>query len=385
MSSYAAYIDESGNHDLSTDKQGASRYFLVLAVLIPRGEIPYLEAAVEAIRSKHFGVGEIKSSNVKDDRRQRIIEELTTLNFQFYAVAVDKERVNKDSGLTYKRSFIKFANGMLYSAIFRQLLDVTIFADAHGSPEFSESFVKYVNETHTRDLFTNNIVQMVDSKSHVLVQLADFLVGTTAKLYENKCSPQLREVLLKFLISKRIRVDEWPPRFELRGARLDMSSETDAAVRDIAFNSAAQFLEKYSRAEDVESRAQLATLSFLLFRVMFAAHDDYIPAHEIVEHLSHHGFQDISPYFLRSNIVAKLRDKDVVIASSTRGYKIPTSYADIYGYAELVDGIASPLLARLKRAHSIFELGSVGKIKILEEPRFQRLRLMLSSLEDSSI
>jgi hypothetical protein len=226
---------------------------------------------------------------------------------------------------------------------------------------------------------------MVDSKTHVLVQLADFLVGTTAKLYENKCSPQFREIFLKFLISKKIRIDEWPPRFELRGALPNTSSETDATVREIAFNSAAQFLERYSGADDIESRAQHATLSFMLFRVMFAAHDEYIPAHEIVEHLSCHGFHDISPYYLRSNIVAKLRDKDVVIASSTRGYKIPTSYADLYGYAELVDGIASPLLARLKRAHGIFELGSVGKIKILDEPRFQRLQLMLSSLEKSSI
>ncbi|RLM50362.1 DUF3800 domain-containing protein, partial [Halobellus sp. Atlit-31R] len=45
MTRYAAYIDESGNHDLSTDKDGASKYFLVLAVVIEEEAVPELTAA----------------------------------------------------------------------------------------------------------------------------------------------------------------------------------------------------------------------------------------------------------------------------------------------------------------------------------------------------
>ena len=67
----------------------------------------------------------------------------------------------------------------------------------------------------------------------------------------------------------------------------------------------------------------------------------------------------------------------MIIASSPRGYKIPTSYADIIGYTELVDGIVSPLLNRLRRANEVFSLGSAGRIDFLAEERFKRIRLML--------
>jgi len=216
MASYAAYIDESGNHDLHTEKQGASRYFVVLAVLIPRPQVPELEIAVEAIREKYFGPGEIKSSNTKNGRRMRMIDDLSVLDFQFYAVAVDKARIGKDSGLVYKRSFIKYANGKLYNSLFKNLVDVTVFADAHGSPEFAESFLKYINENHTRDLFTSSGVELVDSKSSVLVQLGDFLVGTIAKLYEDKYPEEFRKKILNFTTESES---------DLMNGRLDSSCE----------------------------------------------------------------------------------------------------------------------------------------------------------------
>jgi len=144
-------------------------------------------------------------------------------------------------------------------------------------------------------------------------------------------------------------------------------------------NAASNFLEKYSDHDDAEYRAQHAALSFILFRATFAADEVFISAKEIVEHLLRQGFEEITPHYLRSNIISKLRDKDVVIASTPRGYKIPTSYTDLVGFAELVDGIALPLLARLKRAHGIFDLGGAGKIKILDETRFKKLQLMLSN------
>lgn len=385
MTSYAAYIDESGNHDLSTTKVGASRYFVVLAVIVEESKVSKLQADIESIRAKHFGPGEIKSSNVKDERRMKILNDLASVDFQFYAVAIDKERIDKDSGLGYKRSFIKFANGKLYSALFHHLINVTIFADAHGSPEFTQSFVQYINDNHRRDLFTNNTVQMVDSKAHVLVQLADFLVGTVAKLYEGKFSSKLRSEILGLLTKRRIRIDEWPPQFEFRAPPAESSNEADATVREISLNSAVKFLERYASDSDIETSAQYAALSYMLFRTMFAADNAYISSQELVEHLTNHGFQDVNKHYIRSNIVSKLRDKDVIIASSPRGYKIPTSYSDLSEFAELVDGIALPLLSRLKRAHGIFDFGSVGKVKILDEPRFHKLQLILSCLENNAI
>lgn len=49
MSDYFAFVDESGNHDLATEKDGASNYFIVLAVIIPNTQRQELEASIEKL------------------------------------------------------------------------------------------------------------------------------------------------------------------------------------------------------------------------------------------------------------------------------------------------------------------------------------------------
>jgi hypothetical protein len=260
-------------------------------------------------------------------------------------------------------------------------MDIDVYADGHGGKDFSVSFAKYIEENHTRDLFADTRLSIVDSKSQVLVQLADFLVGTTAKLYEGKSTSEFREKYLDFLKIKRIRIDEWPPRFEIYHPVAKVS-ELDATVCAISFQAAASFLDAVTNSDDAELLIQHATLSYLLFCARFRHDTDFIATQEIIDHLSAHGFVDVNRHYLRSNVVSRLRDRDVIIASSSRGYKIPTSYLDLVGFGELVDGIVSPLLARLKRAHNVFELGSAGRVRLLDEAQFKKLQRMLNSFEE---
>lgn len=377
MSRYDAFIDESGNHDLHTEKEGASRYFLVLAVLVDQDKVPELEGHIDAVRARFFGSGEMKSSRLKEERRIQIIGALRELPFRFYAVAVDKARLNKDRGLAYKQSFIKFANGRLYNALFHYLHELRVFADGHGGNAFIESFRKYLLEHHAPDLFSQPRVEIVDSKAHVLVQLADFLVGTAAKLYEGKVNGTSRRIFLDFLHEKRIRIDEWPPRFESAGPVVTGSHAMDSNVAATSINAAAHFLSTYEDSGDAEIQAQHTLLSYLLFRARFPTGEEFVSTQELVEHLHAQGFPEIEKHYVRSNLVSRLRDRDVVIASSPRGYKIPTTYADMVGFADLVDGIVWPLLQRLKRANDVIALGSAGQADVLGEERFSRLRRLL--------
>lgn len=377
MSRYAAYIDESGNHDLVTEKNGASRYFIVLAILVEETSLAELTTAVTAIKHEFFGPGEMKSSRVREDRRVRVLDALAPLPFRFYAVAVDKARIDRDSGLAFKTSFIKFANGRLYNALFQNLTDLTVYADGHGGAEFIESFKKYLETAHTPDLFSRPKIEIVDSRQEVLVQLADFLVGTAAKIYENKATAEARKVFLDFLGRKRIRIDEWPPRFESQYPAVSGASDLDGQVRSISLRAAAQFLSDFSDVEDLETRIQHAFVSYLLFRAQFPLEEEFMSTPELIDHLGSLGFEEIDKHFLRSNVVSRLRDRGVLIASSARGYKVPTTYSDVIGFAELVDGIVSPLLHRLRRANDLLSLGSGGAIDFLGDVRFRKLRQIL--------
>ena len=73
-------------------------------------------------------------------------------------------------------------------------------------------------------------MEIIDSRQEVLVQLADFLVGTVAKIYEDKATAFARKVFLDFLGKKRIRIDEWPPRFESQYPAVPGASDLDGQV-----------------------------------------------------------------------------------------------------------------------------------------------------------
>ena len=134
-----AFIDESGNTDLDTLKQGVSKYFIVCAVIIDEDKVDALKIEVEAIRKKYFQTGEIKSSSVRDRddhaRRIKILENIQQLNFKFYAIAVEKQALSRDGGFPYKKSFLKFINGLLYKQLFENFPSITVFADEHGGQD----------------------------------------------------------------------------------------------------------------------------------------------------------------------------------------------------------------------------------------------------------
>ncbi len=174
------------------------------------------------------------------------------------------------------------------------------------------------------DLFFESKIEIVDSRTEILVQLADFLVGTTAKLYEGKVSGEERDSFLRFIQNKRIRIDEWPPKFETEFSATSSSTDIDSKISNISLYRASEFLRKNSNSLDPEIEIQYATLSYLLFRARFPFEKSFTSTNDILEHLKDQGFHEITKQYLRSNIIAKMRDHEVVIASSTKGYKIPT-------------------------------------------------------------
>lgn len=153
----------------------------------------------------------------------------------------------------------------------------------------------------------------------------------------------------------------------------------DAQVAATSLSAAARFLSSYQDSGDVELQAQYALLSYLLFRARFPGEEKFVSTQELMGHLHAQGFPEIGEHYVRSNLVSRLRDRDVVIASSPRGYKIPTTYADMVGFADLVDGIVWPLLQRLKRANDVIALASAGRANVLGEERFARLRMLLEA------
>jgi len=362
-----------------------SKFFIVCAVVIDDEKYDSLREEVEVIRQKYFQTGEIKSSSVRDRdahaRRIKILESVLELEFKFYAVAVEKDALRRDGGLQYKQSFLKFINGLLYKQLFENFPSITVFADEHGGDEFKISFQKYIENNHKPDLFWDSELNLVSSHDDILVQLADFLVGTLAKVYEGKSNQALLETYRSLLKSKALDIKEWPTRHQAYFEPDKTSKEYDRFIHSHALTKAEIYVEKYSEYNDEETRLQVCFLNHLLFKNRLSPEVDYIPTKGLLEHLESCGFRGVSEQAIRSQIVSKLRDKDVIIASCNRGYKIPSSYADLADFVERVNSLVLPLLERLNKARNSYLIASKNDVDLLKGPKYPELVKFLHILD----
>lgn len=378
-----AYIDETGNADLEVGKSGASKFFIICAILVSANKQEQLTSDLEEVRKKYFQTGEIKSSGVGGNikRRVAILNSICDLDFKFYALSIDKERIIKDSGLKDKRTFFKYVNGKLYNLLFKSFLDIHIKADEHGNPEFQESFKKYINKNHKPDLFYKSQFSLVNSENENLVQLADFVAGTIGKVYEGKSAPELNEAYRKFIVKKALSIDEWPTKYQLCFPKDKTTEEYSELIYTYSLAQAENFIENHENEQDDDVRLQVALLRHLVFNSRFIDKTKYITSHQLIDYFRDAGYGEITGYILRSKVIAPLRDSDIIITSSNIGYKIPCNFTDMEEFVERVNSIVKPLLARLGRARKNLSITSKGEIEILKGPNYPHLVDFIAILE----
>ncbi|MDF9753452.1 DUF3800 domain-containing protein [Pseudomonas hunanensis] len=380
-----AFVDESGNSGLDVSKGGSSGFFIVCSILVAEKDLETAYAQAEAIRRCHFQTGEIKSSKLKakdSDRRTRILTELADLPFKLYFTVVDKSRVHKDGGLRIKTSFIKYVNGLLYERLFSTFPDLRMIVDEHGGQEFQGSLRSYVVERFVNDLFGDqDAFQTVSSKDNVLVQVADFIAGSVAQIYEEKASEGAVFAYKKILRSLTLGMLEWPSKYQsLLPPPMNESGYADYQVHQEALRQADRFSERVGAHPDEDERLQLSILRFLRFQSEFVT-KDYVLTTEIKAHLKDKGFGEVTGQRIRSSGVAKLRDSGVIISSAVKGYKIPQTRADINDFLERASGIVVPLLERVKKAREVYRLSSQGEYDIVTAASLTELAKLLAALD----
>lgn len=380
-----AFVDESGNHDLETSKQGSSRFFVVCSVLVSESGLERAYALAEALRIRHFQTGEIKSSKVKvkdTDRRVRILGDLAELPLKLYFTVVDKSRVYQDGGLQFKKSFMKHVNGLLYERLFSNCSNLQMTVDEHGGAEFQESLKAYVQVRYIDDLFGDDqSFQSKSSKDDVLIQVADFFAGSVAQIYEGKAGEEVVKAYKQILRDLTLGLLEWPPKYQsLIAAPVDDFQYADYRVHQEALRQADRFIDKVGKHPDEDERLQRCILEYLRFQSEFVS-KDYVSTGEITSHLADRGFGDLSEQKIRSSGIAKLRDSDVIITSASKGYKIPQTRADINDFLGMASGQIVPLLERIKKARDVYMLSSRGDYDILRAANLPELEKLLASLE----
>jgi hypothetical protein len=370
-----AFADEFGTNSFDFDKQ--SSHFIVCSIIINEHDLGLLEIEVEEIRKKHFQTGETKSLKVgpNHQRRKTILEKLCQLNFQIYAVVINKKLLYSE-GFRHKASFYKFANGLVYKELYKTFPQLTLAVDEHGGNDFILSFKKYVQKNHIGDLFEGANFLVENSKSNLMIQVADFMAGTLGYCFDDTKKSSESESFLRILQPRLSSINHFPN--QNRSVE-DVSSSDhlfDARVSQIALRSAHSFLETRQNTEQTHLD-QINFIKLLLLYHTTYSKKGFVSTKELMNHLNAGRDNKISEQYFRTQIVGKVRDLGVLVASNSsgdKGYKLPTSVDDLYKFIKHSNSIIMPMLKRIKKAKDTMSLATNNELNLLAAyPDLQRL------------
>lgn len=299
------------------------------------------------------------------------------MNFSIFAVVIDKSQLIEMKGLHFKPSFYKFTNNIVHKELKRAFREITIVADEIGGSEYMQSFAKYVKERQDiPNLLNDAAFRFENSKNDVLIQLADLISGSIAYDFDphrGDTSQNYRRMLEK----KFIRIELYPKNIETYTVDTSALAESyDKDVADICMRQALIFLGKHEDDEDVERKAQVIILKYLLFRFMNNDQRKYIPTKELKNQLLYSLEQEFSTQTFRTRIIGKMRDEGVIIASSSpkKGYKIPATKAELYDFINHGTTIILPMLERLKKCRDTIKLGTANQLDLFEKTEYSNLK-----------
>lgn len=371
------FADESGNNSFEFETQGS--HFIVASILVKSEEqLQKLENDLEVIRKRHFQTGEIKSSKVSDNisRRKKILNDMLELDFSIYAVVVDKRQLTTE-GFRYKKSFYKFVNNLLYKELFRTFPELQLSVDEHGTNKFMLEFKKYVEKNHQRTLFSGIEFKHANSKQSIVIQLADFIAGTIACIYDITKQNEYSDELLSLIKPKITSINIFPRKLTLNDFDESNYQQTfDKRISNVSFQRIFDFIEK-SNSSDLQISDQVAFLKLLIWLQRANPKNVYISTKEIMRHLNSTREKPMNEEYFRSKIIGNLRDKGILISSSNTGYKIPTSKKDLESFLKHGNRVILPMLNRIKEARNAIKLATLNELDILEDEKYKELKNLL--------
>mgnify|MGYP001343427301 CR=1 FL=1 len=377
-----AFIDESGDPSLEIEKDGVSSYYVIGAILISGDDnLALCRQLAETVRQTNFGEGEIKSSSVgKNIKRRRVIlNDLSKLPLVFYAFIIDKQNIYKDSGLKFKKSYIKYSHGRLYKRLYKSFSSLHVVADEHGHPEFMESFKLYLKKNYQRNLFDHEDFSFANSTSEILLQIADFLSGSVQRIFSGK---DPRDVFNEFS-AITIMLEKWPPSADSLGFMegLETSEKFDNIVAEQGIMHARSFIDAPSSVDNEEIESQVETVRYLLYKYELNPYG-YVSTKEILNHLNQTREAELKEHRFRSHVIARLRNNGVIIASGSNGYKLPNCSTDMDTFVSLVNTQTIPYLKRLSYARRQLILATKGGYEIIPKEKYPDLLKCIESIEE---
>jgi len=103
-------------------------------------------------------------------------------------------------------------------------------------------------------------------------------------------------------------------------------------------------------------------------------------ADDLLNNLRERGLDAKGARWFRTAIIAALRDNGVLLTSSSSGYKLPVSAADLVSFARQAENVCVPMLNRVEAACNAVKLLTRGEVDVLTQPELGLVRDLLVTI-----
>lgn len=202
------FIDDSGDPGFKIEK-GSSLVFVIACVIFSDElEAEKTALAIKELRRelKFPDSIEFKFSKSSREVRVKFLHTVDSYKFKIRCLVIKKELIRSQELRSNKNSFYSYAIKLLLEHNDGSIFDAKIRIDGSGDRVFRKSFTTYLRKQLNSDQRkTMHDCKLVDSRSNVLVQLADMIAGSIRRNYDEDKSDRnvYKKIVLKHII------DEW--------------------------------------------------------------------------------------------------------------------------------------------------------------------------------
>ena len=181
------FIDDSGDPGFKIDK-GSTPVFVIACVIFD----DELEAEKTAVTIKEFrrklkfsDKYEFKFNKSSKELRLKFLKQIASCKFRIRAIVFDKKKIRSAELKTSKQSFYNYAIKMVLKHNFGTIKEAKLRLDGHGDRLYKREVIKYLrNELNNPNEKIFQKLQFVDSRSNVLIQLADMVAGSIHRVHQ---------------------------------------------------------------------------------------------------------------------------------------------------------------------------------------------------------
>ncbi|MDX9694538.1 MAG: DUF3800 domain-containing protein [Bacteroidales bacterium] len=360
MEQVLAYIDESGDPRFN---EGSSSHLEYSSILIDSTKKDEIQSELENVLST-LKLSEFKSKDLDEKRRLKILELIQEIDFKYINLSIDKSKVIGDWRI-YPRTFYKYTQNILHNELHRLFPNKIVTIDKFGNDNYQQSLKKYLEEDYIQLVIFENVINIGSAKNNIFIQLADLIAGTHRKLIKGEF--ERIELFQEILSKKELNVIKWPDNYS-KFILTSVGNKDDQKIAEISISYAERYVDTNRNLPGF--RARILVLEYLLFQLKYKNFRSFIYSTELMSWLNQNNIK-LSEEDFRKEVIGKLREEGVVIASSRKGLKIPISNEELVEYINYCTSKYLKIIKRLRETYKTLNASSLGSIEVFNSREFE--------------